>query len=84
MGGVGGWGGWGGGGGQTICYVGACCAMQNSTELEQMGNIYAFSLHTLSQIVQQMTNKLLHVLFPYKVSKITQDRKNTTPILSFK
>ena len=43
-----------------------------------------FSLHTLSQIVQQMANKLLHVLFPYKVSKITQDRKNTTPILSFK
>ena len=44
----------------------------------------AFSLHTLSQIVQQMANKLLHVLFPYKVSKITQHRKKTTPILSFK
>ena len=26
---------------QTICYVGACCAMQNSTELEQIGNIYS-------------------------------------------
>ena len=36
------WVGWGGGGGgQTICYVGACCAMQNSTELEQIGNIYS-------------------------------------------
>ena len=41
------WGGWGGvgvgggGGGQTICYVGACCAMQNSTEFEQIGNIYS-------------------------------------------
>ena len=31
----------GGGVGQTICYVGACCAMQNSTELEQIGNIYS-------------------------------------------
>ena len=31
----------GGGGGQTICYVGACCAMQNSKELEQIGNIYS-------------------------------------------
>ena len=39
--GGGGWGGGGGGGGQTICYVGACCAMQNSTELEQIGNIYS-------------------------------------------
>ena len=38
-GGVGG-GGWGGGG-QTICYVGACCVMQNNTELEQIGNIYS-------------------------------------------
>ena len=35
----------GGGGGvgeaKLLCYVGACCAMQNSTELEQIGNIYS-------------------------------------------
>ena len=72
------WEGEGGGGHAVRCRIG--------TELEQIGIIYskAFSLHTLSQIVQQMANKLLHVLFPYKVSKITQHRKNTTPILSFK
>ena len=26
---------------RPVCYVGACCAMQNSTELEQIGNIYS-------------------------------------------
>ena len=36
--GGGGWAGGGGGGGGN---VGACCAMQNSTELEQIGNIYS-------------------------------------------
>ena len=58
----------GGGGG------GACCAMQNSTELEQIGIIYSkrfFFVHIITNN-QQMANKLLHVLFPYKVSKITQ------------
>ena len=58
----------GGGGG------GACCAMQNSTELEQIGIIYGkriFLVHIITNN-QQMANKLLHVLFPYKVSKITQ------------
>ena len=53
---------------------GACCAMQNSTELEQIGNIYSkriFLVHIITNN-QQMANKLLHVLFPYKVSKITQ------------
>ena len=58
----------GGGGG------GACCAMQNSTELEQIGIIYSkriFLVHIITNN-QQMANKLLHVLFPYKVSKITQ------------
>ena len=43
----------------------------------------AFSLHTLSQIVQQMANKLLHVLFPYKVSKITQHLKKKYTYLVF-
>ena len=60
----------GGGGG---CQ-GASCAMQNSTELEQIGNIYSkriFLVHIITNN-QQMANKLLHVLFPYKVSKITQ------------
>ena len=59
----------GGGGGE-----GTCCAMQNSTELEQIGNIYSkriFLVHIITNN-QQMANKLLHVLFPYKVSKITQ------------
>ena len=53
---------------------GACCAMQNSTELEQIGIIYSkriFLVHIITNN-QQMANKLLHVLFPYKVSKITQ------------
>ena len=62
----------GGGGGE-----GACCAMQNSSELEQIGNIYSkriFLVHIITNN-QQMANKLLHVLFPYKVSKITQHRK---------
>ena len=32
----------GGGGGEAkLSYVGACCAMQNNTELEQIGNIYS-------------------------------------------
>ena len=59
----------GGGGGE-----GACCAMQNSTELEQIGNIYSKRIFLVRIITnnQQMANKLLHVLFPYKVSKITQ------------
>ena len=59
----------GGGGGE-----GACCAMQNSTELEQIGNIYSkriFLVHIITNN-PQMATKLLHVLFPYKVSKITQ------------
>ena len=58
------WGGRGGGG----------CAVQNSTELEQIGIIYSkriFLVHIITNN-QQMANKLLHVLFPYKVSKITQ------------
>ena len=58
----------GGGGG------GACCVMQNSTELEQIGIIYSkriFLVHIITNN-QQMATKLLHVLFPYKVSKITQ------------
>ena len=53
---------------------GACCAMQNSTELIQIGIIYSkriFLVHVITNN-QQMANKLLHVLFPYKVSKITQ------------
>ena len=53
---------------------GACCAMQNSTELEQIGNIYSkriFLVHIITNN-PQMATKLLHVLFPYKVSKITQ------------
>ena len=53
---------------------GACCAMQNSTELEQIGIIYSkrnFLVHIITNN-QQMANKLLHVVFPYKVSKITQ------------
>ena len=60
-----------------------CTIVQNWNRLGTY-TANAFSLHTLSQIVQQMANKLLHVLFPYKVSKITQHRKKTTPILSFK
>ena len=47
--------------------------MQNSTELEQIGIIYSkhiFLVHIITNN-QQMANKLLHVLFPYKVSKIT-------------
>ena len=43
--------------------------MQNSTELEQIGNIYSkriFLVHIITNN-QQMANKLLHVLFPYKV-----------------
>ena len=58
-----------GGGGE-----GACCEMQNSTELEQIGIIYSkriFLVHIITNN-RQMANKLLHVLFPYKVSKITQ------------
>ena len=57
----------GGGGGE-----GACCAMQNSTELEQIGNIYSkriFLVHIITNN-QQMANKLLHVLFPYTAPKI--------------
>ena len=56
---------WEGGGG------GACCAMQNSTELEQIGIIYSkriFLVHIITNN-QQMANKLLHVLFPYKYRK---------------
>ena len=48
--------------------------MQNSSELEQIGIIYSkriFLVHIITNN-QQMANKLLHVLFPYKVSKITQ------------
>ena len=46
--------------------------MQNSTELEQIEIIYSkriFLVHIITNN-QQMANKLLHVLFPYKVSKI--------------
>ena len=78
----------GGGGGEAKLYAMwghavRCRIVQNWNRLGTY-TANAFSLHTLSQIVQQMANKLLHVLFPYKVSKITQHRKNTTPILSFK
>ena len=48
--------------------------VQHSTELEQIGIIYSkriLPVHIITNI-QQMTNKLLHLLFPYKVSKITQ------------
>ena len=80
-------GGWGGGGEAKLYamwgHAVRCIIVQNWNRLGTY-TANAFSLHTLSQIVQQMANKLLHVLFPYKVSKITQDRKNTTPILSFK
>ena len=51
--------------------------MQYSTELEQLGIIYSKRILPVHIITnnQQMANKLLHVLFPYKVSKITQDSK---------
>ena len=49
--------------------------VQYSTELEQLGIIYSnlsiLPVHIITNN-QQMANKLLHVLFPYKVSKITQ------------
>ena len=54
--------------------------MQNSTELEQIGNIYSkriFLVHIITNN-QQMANKLLHVLFPYKVSK-----NNTAPKINY-
>ena len=55
--------------------------MKYSTELEQLGIIYSkriFLVHIITNY-QQMANKLLHVLLPYKVSKITQDsHKNYT------
>ena len=60
----------GGGGGHAVrCRIG--------TELEQIGIIYSqriFLVHIITNN-QQMANKLSHVLFPYKVSKITQHRK---------
>ena len=63
----------GGGGGHAVrCRIG--------TELEQIGIIYSkriFLVHIITNN-QQMANNLLHVLFPYKVSKITQHRKNYT------
>ena len=46
--------------------------VQYSTESEQIGIIYSkriFLVHIITNN-QQMANK--HVLFPYKVSKITQ------------
>ena len=61
-----------GGGRGRPCYV-----VQYSTELEQLGIIYSkciFLVHIITNN-QQMASKLLHVLFPYKVSKITQDSK---------
>ena len=39
-----------------------------------------FPVHIITNNLQ-MANKLLHVLFPYKVSKMTQNRKNTALIL---
>ena len=70
-GGSGGRGEWGEGG----VGGGANNATQYSTALEQFGSIYIhkriLSVHIITNI-QQMTNKLLHLLFPYKVSKITQ------------
>ena len=58
-GGVGGGGGrGGGGGGQTICYVGACCVMQNSTELEQIGNIYSKRIFLAHIITNSSANGL--------------------------
>ena len=44
---------------------------------EQIGIIYCKHILPLHMITNnlQMANKLLHVLFPYKVSKITQDSK---------
>ena len=63
-------GGGGGEGGHAVrCRIG--------TELEHIGIIYSkriFLVHIITNN-QQMANKLLHVLFPYKVSKITQHRK---------
>ena len=62
----------GGGGRGRPCYV-----VQYSTELEQLGIIYSKRILPVHIITnnQQMANKLLHVLFPYKVSKITQHSK---------
>ena len=49
-------------------------ATQYSTALEHLGAYVhkrILPVHIITNI-QQMTNKLLHLLFPYKVSKITQ------------
>ena len=53
-----------------MCYV-----VQYSTVLEHLVIIHSKRIFPVNIITNnlQMGNKLLHVLFPYKVSKITQD-----------
>ena len=48
--------------------------VQYSTELEQLGIIYSKRILPVHIITnnQQMADKLLHVLIPYQLSKITQ------------
>ena len=56
----------GGGGGHAV----RCRIVQNWNRLGSYSK-RIFLVHIITNN-QQMANKLLHVLFPYKVSKITQ------------